>query len=477
MGISIFSHQPIKASDASLWIYCARRAWLDKQQPSTYVTDPFNQLLIDAGLEHEATILAKLKNQYPIISAESFEHTLTLMQQGVPVIYQGRLFNESENLVGYPDFLIRHESGEYQPADAKLSLNENKKNIQIQLGIYRYLLGNQLPAIVFLGDGRTAFLGNEIDGIVDEFIADMRLLLDLQQQPAVRYSHSKCRVCPYHAQCLAEFKANEDPSLLYGIHGRATDHLADIGITTIAQLALCKIESLPDVPHLKGHQRKHRAILQAQSSLTNKVFQLNKAVLPEGTWIHFDIENNPLTQDRDQHVYLWGLLPPGYTRESFNYSWSDNESADYQGWLSFLQKIEAYRVQFTSVILAHYSNHEKATIKKYAKRYAMENHSTVTWLLGEDSPLFDLQKVVLDCLVLPLQSYSLKDICKHPNLVNFQWRNEESGSQWSIVQFHRFLSESSQIEKRKLKSAILDYNCDDVMATRQLEIWLRRFSL
>ena len=72
------------------------------------------------------------------------------MRQGVPVIYQGRLLNESEGLVGYPDFLIRHESGQYQSADAKLSLNENKKVIQIQLGIYRRLLANELPAFFFL---------------------------------------------------------------------------------------------------------------------------------------------------------------------------------------------------------------------------------------------------------------------------------------------------------------------------------------
>jgi len=35
--------------------------------------------------------------------------------------------------VGYPDFLIRHASGEYQPADAKLSLSVDKKEIQVQL--------------------------------------------------------------------------------------------------------------------------------------------------------------------------------------------------------------------------------------------------------------------------------------------------------------------------------------------------------
>ena len=109
----------------------------------------------------------------------------------------------------------------------------------------------------------------------------------------------------------------------------------------------------------------------------------------------------------------------------------------------------------------------------------MIDHKTVQWLLGlegEVSPLFDLQKPVLDSLVLPLQGYGLKDICKHPKLINFQWDNEESGSQWSVVQFNRYLEETDSQVKQRLKTEILAYNRDDVMATRRLELWLRELS-
>ncbi|MEQ1779544.1 MAG: TM0106 family RecB-like putative nuclease [Nitrosomonas sp.] len=464
----------IKPSDTAAWISCIRRVWLDKHLATEATIDAFSQLLIDAGLEHEATILAKLESQHPVIKASSFEHTRALMQQGVPVIYQARLMDEREGLVGFPDFLIRHESGQYHPADAKLSLSEHKKAIQIQLGIYRRLLTNGLPAIIFLGDGRTAMLGNEVDPLVDSFITGMQSILNMPQPPIVRYSHSKCRICPYNAYCATEFETKEDVSLLYGIHGQTADHLAETGITTITQLAMSKVESIPDVPYLKGHKRKHRAILQAKSFLTGEIFQLDRTVLPEGTWIHFDIEDNALTPTRERHVYLWGFLAPSYGKENFEYIWTDDETNDYEGWKGFLQKIEQYRSQFPVLVLAHYSNHEKATIKQYAARYAMENHPTVMWLLSDNSPLFDMQKPILDCLVLPLQGYGLKDICKHPDLVNFQWENKDSGSQWSVVQFSRFQSESNFIEKQKIKTEILSYNRDDVIATRQLEVWFRR---
>ncbi|MDP1559082.1 MAG: TM0106 family RecB-like putative nuclease [Nitrosomonas sp.] len=465
----------IKPSDAATWASCLRRVWLDKHQHAGVEIEAsdFDQLLRQIGLKHETKVLSRLQQQHEVHKATSVEHTRELMQQGVPVIYQGRLLDEPAGLIGYPDFLIRHESGQYQPADAKLSHSANKKGIQIQLGLYRRILGNSLPAIVFLGDDSIAMLGDEADPLVDEFVMSMKHLLALKQQPIVHYSHSKCRVCPYFDQCQPEFEANQDLSLLYGIHGRAASSLAAVGITTITQFANSRVEAIPDVPHLKGDKRKHRAILQAKSMLSGKVFKLNEIVLPEGTWVHFDIEDNPLTPSRERHVYLWGLLAPPYTNEDFDYVWTDDETQDYRGWISFLEKIEQYRAQHSPLVLAHYSNHEKSTIKKYAERYTMKNHTTVLWLLGDGSPLFDLQKPVLNSLVLPLQGYGLKDICKHKDLVNFQWEDAESGSQWSVVQFNRFLTEENPQEKLRLKMEILGYNRDDVIATRRLEEWLR----
>ena len=52
---------------------------------------------------------------------------LRLMSEGVDVIFPAQLIDAENGFVGYPDFLIRYESGEYQPADAKLSLSKDKK--------------------------------------------------------------------------------------------------------------------------------------------------------------------------------------------------------------------------------------------------------------------------------------------------------------------------------------------------------------
>jgi len=463
----------IKPSDAKSWTECGRRVWLDnKGEFEELPLDPFDQMVTDLGLEHEKAVLEDLRSGHDVHEASSVEDTARLMAQGVDVIYQAQLFDEGENISGYPDFLIRHDSGGYQPADAKLSMNAKKKEIQVQLGLYRRLLETDLPAIVFMGDGATAEIGDEANAVREKFVAEMRALLSADNEPQVRYSHSKCRACSYYKHCKPGFVSREDLSLLYGIDGRAVPHLEEAGIDTITKMAEADQDTIPDVPYLKG-EKKGRAVLQARAWFDGKVYQTGEVILPEGQWVHFDLEDNPLTGTGEKHVYLWGFLVSDYSDGAFEYVWTDSEEQDREGWLGFLAKIEEYRARYSSLILAHYSSHERSTIAMYARRYDMEDHETVRYLLAEDGPLFDLQKPVLANLVLPLQAYGLKDICKHPDLVNFQWEDDESGSQWSVVQFNCYLAEADPGEKAALKLAILGYNRDDVIATRRLEEWLR----
>ena len=468
----------ILASDAAAWASCIRRAWLNHHHAPKAPIDEFTRLLMDMGLEHESKILTRLKKKKDVQTAQSLEHTSELMAAGTEVIYQARLRDDDKGYIGRPDFLILSDSGQYQAADAKLSLNKEKKEIQVQLSLYRKMLGNDEPATVFLGDGSEARIGNESEKHLAQFIVEMKEALAGTVEPDVRYSHSKCRACPYYEHCKPVFESREDLSLLYGIQKQAVQGLEKAGIKTISKLAGSELSAIPpDVPHLKREDKKRRAILQAKSYLTGEVFQLRDVELPEGHWVHFDVEDNPLAMIGDKHVYLWGFLvadaSDGNKKENFEYVWADSKNEDREGWGKFLEQIETYRKRYADLILAHYSNHERTTIKKYANRYGMQDNETVLYLLGDDSPLFDIQKPVLDSLVLPLQGYSLKDICKHKDLVNFQWEDEDSGSQWSMVQFKRFLDEPDPKEKAILKSKILRYNRDDVTATHRLEQWLR----
>ena len=194
-------------------------------------------------------------------------------------------------------------------------------------------------------------------------------------------------------------------------------------------------------------------------------------MLPGGTWIHFDIEVNPLVDP--SKVYLWGLLKPPYDSSSFDYAWSDgSEEEDFRAWENFLKYISQYRTAYENVVLAHYSHYERTFLKTYAKRFSMEGDPIVSWLLGEKSPLFDLCKVIRESFALPTFGYGLKAVCKDKRIVDFQWELGESGSQWSVVRYADYLSAPDH-ERSRIKDEILSYNRDDVRATRALEVWVR----
>lgn len=463
----------ITASDSTSWLHCQGRIWLDKFQPAGEAVElsDFDKLIIRMGELHEWNIKRDLARQHQLIEAVSEEHTRALMEAGVQIIYQGQL--SEGDIVGKPDFLIRHESGQYQAADAKLARSEEKKEIQIQLGIYRKLLGNDLNALAFLGNGTVTEIGDEADKEVEKFLQSMREILAQEVMPQVRYSESKCRDCSYHDTCKPKFEAKGELTLLYGMDSRAASGLEKQGIDTIRKLADTDPAVIQDVPYLKGYEKRYRAVLQAQSYFDDSIHQLKPITLPQGTWIHFDVEVNPLTDSGNDHVYLWGLLKPPYNGHAFEYIWTNSEKQDRVGWEAFLAKIAEYRAQYPDLVLAHFSGYEVQKIKAYAERYNMQGHPIVEWLLGDNTPLFDLLEPIKECLVLPVASYGLKYICKHPKIVNFQWDDTDSGSQWSVVQYVNYLGELRPDDRERLKRNILTYNFDDVMGTRKLEEWVR----
>jgi len=464
----------INPSQAHAWTKCRRRIWFDLQTTDTesIALEGFDQLIAQNGLEHERRLLESLREHRQVVEATSIEHTRTLMEASVEVIYQAQLENVSLGVKGYPDFILLNDKGDYQALDAKLSRDANRRDIRIQLGCYQTLLGSDAPGLVFNGNGEWI----EVEGaeLSNRFLKDMRYLLSANTSPVVRYSHSKCRACPYYDTCRPQFEAQGELSLLYGVSASVANALESQGIDSIALLASASAQAIEPVAYLRSETKREQLVMQAIAYQESRILSL--APLPplfdvahRAHWVHFDIEDNPLSRSGDKHVYLWGFCTP---EQQFEYVWTDDETQDERGWLEFLAAVDGYAVRFPELKLVHFSAHERTTIKQYAARYSMQDHPTVAWLLGPESPLYDIAVTLKESLVLPVDSYGLKDICKHPKLVNFQWRDEDSGSQWSVVQFNAYLQTQDRFERQRLKADILRYNEDDVRATQALEYWL-----
>jgi len=462
----------IRVSDATAWEHCIRHAWFVLHADAEEVAaDPFDELIRALGDAHEAEVLAGFDT---VVTAQSAEHTQRLIEAGTPVIYQPQFIDQELGVTGTPDFLIR-EGEAYRVADAKLALSvEKKKAIKAQLGAYRRLAKSELPARVYLGDGEVVDIDPTDDTIAEAFISEMQALASTGEQPATHYSYTKCTPCPFSDRCVPVFKQTDELTLNPAVQARAAEGLRRQGIETLAALAASDPDTLADVPYLKGLVKKERAVLQARSLKTGEIFCVDTLSLPAGDYIHFDVESDPMAHGGAGEVYLWGFLTPPYDGSGFDYVWKARDETDEGAWSAFLAKLEDYRRRFELPILVHYSNYERTQIRRYAERFGDTGHLTVRWLLGEDGPLLDLQKLVKDAMVLPVMSYGLKSICRDPHLVNFQWRLEESGSQWSVVRYYDYLGAETDAAAERIKVEILTYNEDDVRATEALVAWLQR---
>jgi predicted RecB family nuclease len=467
----------IRVSDATAWEHCPRHAWFVLHPPvgEAIETDAFNELIKSLGEAHEADVLTGFETY---VTAKSAEHTQELIERRTPVLYQPQFVDLDLNLVGVPDFLIL-EGDDYRVADAKLALSiDNKKAIKAQLGTYRRLANSALPARVFLGNGEIVDIDPAEDTLAETFVTEMQALRRSDEMPQTHYSYTKCSPCPFSDFCVPEFKAEGELTLNPAVQARAADGLRRAGVKTLAALANSDPKELPDVPYLKGHGRKQRAILQARSLQSGQVFRVDDLCLPPGDYIHFDVESDPMAHGGAGEVYLWGFLTPPHSSSAFEYVWKEREEvADKNAWHAFLELIDCFRERFETPYLVHYSNYERTQIRHYADRYGDQTNAVVKWLLAEDGPLLDLQKLVKDAFVLPVFSYGLKSICRDPRLVNFQWRLEESGSQWSVVRYYDYLDAESDAMAMEIKSEILIYNEDDVRATEALVTWLNNMVL
>ena len=246
----------IKPSDVNSWSLCARRVWLDNKGDFDHQTidDPFEQLVIELGLAHEQAVLERLSGDMEVHTASSPDDTARLMADRVPAIYQAQLLNEAEGMIGLPDFLLLDDSGQYQAADAKLSLSEEKKEILVQLGIYRRLLGAGLPAIVFLGDGEQALIGDEANSVANQFATEMRELLHPKTNRW--FGTATANATPAPTTRITSLHSNKRKNcrcfMVYrGVQGCTASGLESAGIETISKLASADANSIPDVPYLR----------------------------------------------------------------------------------------------------------------------------------------------------------------------------------------------------------------------------------
>jgi predicted RecB family nuclease len=128
-----------------------------------------------------------------------------------------------------------------------------------------------------------------------------------------------------------------------------------------------------------------------------------------------------------------------------------------QAWEQFLQLAQRY----PDAPIYHFHGFEVQTCRRLGEQYRTDPRQLRQLL----QRFVDLQAWVQRSVVLPIESYSLKNIARW---LGFQWRLPDANGAQSIYWYSQWLETR---ERRYLEHSLI-YNEDDCRATHRLKDWL-----
>jgi len=472
-----------------------------------------DNLAIRYGMRFEEALERELKESLgDLVQApaqQTLEDTIELMNQGVPVIYQGVLRGGSGALMfsGRPDFLLRSDyrfefsdsgltarqvdgwSGGYTAWDAKLS-STPKPEYKVQVGLYADVLaelglGHPKHHGLILGSRELADFSADV--LISQMITErnhfINQVLDLVDSAPQRVedigslacdASSYCDICEYPELCDHYRRQTNHLQLVAGITRNQIDSLNRSGIKTVRDLAGFSSHtdklSEEQVAKLSRQARLQQANYDSGENLCEVIQpELIQGMPTESDGdIFFDIEGFTFGQPGGIE-YLFGYTTVNQGEE-FHWLWADTRAEEKQLFEAFMLDIQARLKRHPSAHIYHYANYEKAALKRLAKRHRIFEAEVEDLLRA--GVFVDLYDIVRKALVLSQESYSIK---KLENYYSFDRVSDVKEAMGSMEYYDAYLNalDEDPIEAEKLKRQVLAYNQDDCASTLALVKWLR----
>jgi predicted RecB family nuclease len=466
----------VNATDFYALTRCDRQVYLDHNgdpDKRAAQTD-YQKWLSEQGLAHEVSVVGNFAVQQPTYKYDNleigYEITLEFMREGVPYIYQGVLM--SGDMIGIPDLLQRAEGSSrwgdylYRPLDVKLSSTPNE-GYRLQVMTYITLLeaiqGSRPTGALLLRlppDERTdehAYREEPIE--LDEKLYSARAaqVRDLANgiEPDPFFS-STCGECAWREICIPMVESTQDASLIPGLRRDVWRELRKKGLKTVTDVAAVDMVDLRAIKGV-GEKTAPAIINKAKALSTRQMITTGKPDLPPpGDDVIFDVESIP----GEGLFYLMGFTTAVEEKQVYHYYLAMKPEDEGQIWKDFLSHMERH-----SGTIYHYGTYERTTVTKLGERHG--NAKQADALLDR---MIDLEKVVKDCVVLPLRSVSLKAVAPW---LGFAWSSDVQTGEDSMLEYLAWLEDSDQ----KHLDSILHYNEEDCHATKAVLEWLRRLMI
>jgi len=445
----------IKAGNFYEFVKCPRKVYLhffgnqEKKQPLS----EFMQKKSDQGKEFEQKIIKSLefiKPEEEFKEEQAFEQTLNYMKQGKDLIYQGWLMQD--NLVGIPDLLEKKkgksELGDYyyEVCDIKLGKSVREEYV-MQIMFYSYLLfqiQGLMPKKAYLILGNKEKVGINVKEYFEKFQNMLEKIKEISQGAAPSiYINGSCKECVWKSLCLEEAKKENSLSLIYNLPRSKIELLKKHKIRNLKQAAKLDVEKLSEIKEFSP-ESLNKYKLQSKSLLNKEIIKIKDPKFPRDTPIYFDIED---TEDKDGNkiVYLFGLV---INNEYINFLAKDpkDEKKIWNEFLKYFEHLDNFK-------LYTYSHHEKSMLKKLFIKHK-GNEETYNKI---QQNIIDLFKVVKETTVLPIYSYTIKDVAK---FLGFRWTSQNASGSQSIVWYDQWLEKKN----KKYLDEVLKYNEEDCKA-------------
>ena len=326
---------------------------------------------------------------------------------------------------------------------------------------------------------------------LEEYIEAYLLRVKIAEQELLRISdvsipslvepinQSECDECQWRGVCGPILLERDSISLLPGLNKLQAKKLIEAGIRTRAQLGQVDLLNLPVDPNFKSElwTKWHDS---AVSGYFDEIFLHRDALsidVPRA-----DIEIDIDMESYDDRVYLWGIyvtnkssfkLDNGFIDRFSNFEELIDENSEIElfqkfwSWLSELHRsindeglsVKYYVYSGDAAEYKHIRRLSKHLLTSLAEDEIEEFLTSESWV--------DLRKVVEKSLVSPT-NYKLKTVAVW---AGHKWRNPDPGGDQSQVWYEQAVNGLIAAD-RKRKQEVLEYNEDDVLATKFLREWL-----
>jgi len=442
-------------------LWCKYHAPEKEQDPKSEYMD----LLADIGKKHEGKVIKKHFPGLKRLEVYTTDQVLNELKKGGKAFTNLPVFSILEQFFGFPDLLVK-KKGESKLGDFHYVVKEIKsaKNLRkghiMQTAFYNYVLGQlqgYAPEEFYLinrDDEEFAFDYSHYKHQLMEALDEIKeIIVGKKILPAIGTGYPWSE----YAEKLARRK--KDITLVQGITETNREAYYHAGYKTISSIDRASLNDLTKIKGI-GLKTAEKVKRSAKAWKTGKPVIFGKPTFkPAAVEIFFDLET--AAPDEELGVteavnYLFGMLVRN-DKEVFVPIVAKDLKSEKKVFREFLKFLS----QFDDYVLYIYTSYEIGHLERLFKACRTPK-KVQDQILGS---IVDLHKVVTSSVVFPTLNNGLKGIAKY---LGCKWRHDDVTGSESMAMYLEYVNTGD----KKILQKIIDYNEDDVVATRVVRDWL-----